>query len=489
MAIISWRTFGDYVTTSMEHAPVTYTVFFIIFLQDEPSVSSIFRVAKTFMFRRRLKSGISMIFIIFTMLFLLGWPTFSGAMTGYTAVVNSYVRDYDGNYISFSQFRPLAYIIHDGQRVNLTEDYTVSYVDTDVQDGKGAIMLKNYCLTNLTEEPVINSYGYFYISYCEIRDDGNPPTAMDSRCTMQSNVSHYVASYGFYGLNDTTSVWHDRTIPGPVLNISAFYIPGNGKDFGFYGSDWVDPRDTDGKKPFGDISKMTFGYSNRTYTLDYIQFNGSCQPNQELDQQLYIWGFSFIQVYIQLILLMIWTMGIYAMWRKAQVSLAVLGQPEVPRGWRSILIMAEQMNRELKAVRIDPHHLTDRQLKKEIKKLLRGGSVDFAFPPSTTDHGSVRKWMKSNWPILLLLTLIIGGCNWFLFVVFVVELDLWNVFTTPVFYLLVCFILLYGAAVFAMVVGSTTRSKFLILLCWTIMMSIPIAVLMAYWTGALNWPA
>ncbi|KAL7627902.1 hypothetical protein AAE478_002097 [Parahypoxylon ruwenzoriense] len=121
---------------------------------------------------------------------------------------------------------------------------------------------------------------------------------------------------------------------------------------------------------------MAFTYFNQTYTLNYIKNKGSCQPVQDR----FKWGFSFIQALILVTLLVIWTFGTYTMWLKARLQLPLQGQAEVPKGWRSVLILAETVSKQLKEAGIDPHSLTDRKLKGEIKKHLRGGSVSFDIP-------------------------------------------------------------------------------------------------------------
>ncbi|KAI1800065.1 hypothetical protein F4811DRAFT_54842 [Daldinia bambusicola] len=133
MAFLSWRAFADYVTTSMEFAPVTFTVFSYIFLQDEPSFFSTIGMARAFIFNRGLKSKLAMVFIILSMLFIIAWPTVAGAMTGYTTTNDAFVPDTSNNYISILSFQPVLYVIHDGERVNLSNN---TYVASP-SDGSG----------------------------------------------------------------------------------------------------------------------------------------------------------------------------------------------------------------------------------------------------------------------------------------------------------------------------------------------------------------
>lgn len=125
MAFLSWRAFADYVTTSMDAAPVTYSAFFTFFLQDEPSIILNLRLMRDFFSGRGFNSRVATLFMIGSMLFLLGWPTFASAMAGYTTINKAFVQDFNDSYVPFSEFQPIAYVIHDGWRVDLDGDYPV----------------------------------------------------------------------------------------------------------------------------------------------------------------------------------------------------------------------------------------------------------------------------------------------------------------------------------------------------------------------------
>lgn len=85
-----------------------------------------------------------MAFIILTMTFVLIFPTLGSAMTGYSGNVEAYIPDSNGNNILFSSFRPLYYILHDGDRVGLTKDYEVLAAQ---EDGKRTHMTQGQRLT------------------------------------------------------------------------------------------------------------------------------------------------------------------------------------------------------------------------------------------------------------------------------------------------------------------------------------------------------
>ncbi|XXG98960.1 hypothetical protein Hte_005293 [Hypoxylon texense] len=428
MGFLSCRAFADYVTTSMDVAPVTYSTFFTIFLQDEPSIVSNFRLARDFFSGRGFNSRVATLFMIGSMLFLLSWPTIASAMAGYTTINKAFVQDFNDNFIPFSEFKPIAYIIHDGWRVSLDGDYPVPLFSSKVNTG---------------EEFTMYSKDTYVYDTCSLHDS----SSTDAACSLQYAASTYVSSYGFYGLQNTTSTWINVTIPSPVLNITAFYLSPTGN---FFGSNWADPRASGQTQPFKDPSNMAFTYLNTTYNLIYVEENGSCQPVRDR----YKWGFSFIQAFLVITLHTIWIAG--TIWLKARFQLPLQRGAEVPKYWRSILILAEAMNKELNKNEIYPCDLTDQQLGTEIDKRLRGGSVSFYMPlESRYDiprRGFSEWFMEEKWWCLALLTS---------------AALIYPVYR--LFFLVALFTIMACGVAFAIGIGKTSRSRVLMIMCWLIL--------------------
>jgi len=125
MALVSWRVFSDYIATSQVAVPITYLSFRVLFIESTPSIASTWKLAQDFHLRRGLRSKVATIFIVWSMLLMLGWPTFAGAATGYTPTTAAFILVSDDNLVPFYMFQPIAYIIHDGSRVNLTDQYPI----------------------------------------------------------------------------------------------------------------------------------------------------------------------------------------------------------------------------------------------------------------------------------------------------------------------------------------------------------------------------
>ncbi|KAH6663284.1 hypothetical protein F5X68DRAFT_123649, partial [Plectosphaerella plurivora] len=127
MAYYCWIAFSSYVRVSMESKPVTYNTYFTTHLESSASVRSTLKMMRDFSTRKGLRSRIAMAIIILDLLFMLAWPTLASIMTGYTSEEASFVRDSAGNLITTTQINTLAYVIHDGWRVNVSGDYLVTY--------------------------------------------------------------------------------------------------------------------------------------------------------------------------------------------------------------------------------------------------------------------------------------------------------------------------------------------------------------------------
>ncbi|KAI2464921.1 hypothetical protein F4781DRAFT_50200 [Annulohypoxylon bovei var. microspora] len=436
LAMFSWHVFSQYTTTSMDKSPVTYRTFWVIFLHKEPTFFSIINLMRDFISYRRLHSVVAMLFMIVTMAFILIFPTLASAMTGYTPVNKAFIQGKSGNLIPFSDFKAVAYVVHDGDRINLTSDAYITrslnpyYADPIIWGGNG------------------------WVSYHGCTSGG---------CDLLSSVSDYVSSYGFYGTNNTKSIWQGtKKLPAPTLNISAYYIPPGD----LFGNGWIDT--SSGQKPFQNETNLTYVASNRTYDLSYISSNGSCQP--VLNE--YQWGFSFAQLFILSILLSIWTFGISTMWLRAHFKLPLRGHPETPRGWKAVTLLADNMNMELPEADIDIHTLRDTEVRKKIKEHLGGGSVRFDAPLTRKEY-SLRTgfytWIKNNtlgkqiyrnkWWIAALL----------LAAVPYTPLLLYGLYVLPIgFFLMVISSCTILGVLFALGIGSTTRSRFFVTSLWII---------------------
>lgn len=128
MAYYSWKAFSAFVRVSMETEPVTFDTFFTTHLEVAASLKSTAKMIRDFSTRKGLRSRVAMVYIIATMIFILAWPTLASAMTGYTSAESAFLLDQDENLMSMSGVHPLAYVIHDGERIDgLDGEYLIPY--------------------------------------------------------------------------------------------------------------------------------------------------------------------------------------------------------------------------------------------------------------------------------------------------------------------------------------------------------------------------
>ncbi|KAF3031934.1 hypothetical protein E8E11_001326 [Didymella keratinophila] len=403
LAIISWREFARYLTISMESEPVTYQVFRTIFIENDASVLSTCRTIKSFILHRGLRSNVAMAFMTATMILILAFPTLVSAMSGYDSNVASRIEDLDGNFIAFNNYSKVLYIIHDGWRVNLTGDYLVTDLKTK-------------------SDPVISTHTncYYYGYYRNKEPD--------------CNLLFSVDQLRFFA---DQKPGKNFTLKAPVLNISA------------YASDY---NELAGQNTSG---IQTWTRDNQTIDLTYIENNkhGKCQNTGD-----YQWGFSFLQLFICIVLLLAWTIGIYIMWIYTHNTLALRKRlPEQIAGeHRAVLELAAAMQKELEIDDIEPS--------------VRGGAVSYAYPESQPYSFSIRKgfasWFKADkwWFLSMFVTSALIGTGWLFFVYS--TFGFWAYFWLPS---------LWFGQFWAFCIGSTTGSRLLIILFWSLMGAIVVS--------------
>ncbi|KAK4446801.1 hypothetical protein QBC34DRAFT_496606 [Podospora aff. communis PSN243] len=497
---VSWRVFADYLTTSMAARPATYTTFWVVFLHREPSLAAWLRLIREFWRGGVLNSKIAMGFMSLTMLFVISIPTLTNSMTGYTPTFQAFVRTQDpipkssssnlvitvatkGGLISprpdssltlFATFQETLYVIHDGSRVGLDDGYAIPVPNGNWKSFGGGPMI----------DTVISSW------MCNNCTSSDP---QDVDC-IRANVSSYVQQHGFNGLDNTPSIFMSKELPAPALNVSTSFIPGNRRANSWssawlpnttqqdncWGTGWTDPRT--GYQPARDPQNRHYHDSfGRVYPLKYVQGSGVCQPAVEhcpgsdddlCTVQKYLWGFSYIQLFLNLLLYLLWTIGLYIMWLKSQAQLPLKGAPEVPRGWRALIHLGEAMRRDLDRRGTDPEKLTDRQLKTVIRKQLNGGAIAFQEPLQQPGLGiwtAFQSWSRKQNNIPLIRWSIGVGLA-----ALVINLIGWGIqkkleHTPALVFAVVGYILtfVFVGMLWAMALGRTKTSRALFIFLWS----------------------
>ncbi|KAK3987147.1 hypothetical protein QBC44DRAFT_332007 [Cladorrhinum sp. PSN332] len=479
LAYFSWRAFSDYAAIiTMQTRPINYSMFRTIFIFQDASISSVWcLIRNTWSSNMRggkqatASSAGTLCFVITSLAFTVSFPTFASAITGYVAAVDSYVVGYENLAIKFSEFDFVAYVIRDGSRIKLPDDYLVAYHLPERDVPVGGRLERG--------EPLLMPEG----------SEENPaPTRcrmFQPGCELASNVSEYVSLYGFHGLQHDWTWWFGSGVSEsskqmlgvPVLNISAYYLFPPREEpvpYDLRGFNWTDPENP-GERPFQNRSKTAFmtRFDHQTlYDLEYIKTHGICQqaPN------VYQWGFSFAPLFMITVALLLWTIGVALMYCKVSFCLPLaVGYPEVPRGSRCILHYADAMRDQLCSEKVDPGSLTDKELTKLIETRMEGGSVSWEEPLSLNCVGlgrGIRTWLAREswrWPALFL----------FQALTFVISLTVWGLTGSSVTVVVVSW--LGSLAVYLVMVTGQSRGKGLLLFVCVCMIPLISATLALAW--------
>ncbi|KAK4159999.1 hypothetical protein QBC43DRAFT_373433 [Cladorrhinum sp. PSN259] len=398
---ISWVVLSKFVAVSIQQSPISYTTFWGVFLRQESTLMGVYRLLADRTFYRALRSKIAIVFAVTSLVFVVAFPTLADAMTGYAPTTDAFIPQKSGDQllVPYRLFEKVAYIIHDGWRVNGTANDIIplNHIDAYSNNYEPYLDKDSFAKLRKREEDWESRYNL---------TDCHEPSIGACR-NARTVVSRYVRTYGFYGLNTTTgnsTLFGGVPVPRPPLNISAFYLESE-----YDGGSWVDPRTL--KTPFRDPSNVMLVYGNDTYTAEDIIRDGRCQP---FSDDGYQWGFSFLQLFIVTLLLIIWTIGTWALWFKAYLNehrISEYGRVP-PKTWKGLLHLASAMREELAAAGIDAAALTDRQLAVQVRDRLDGGRVILPGAGGHTAIGIARYLLESTrkniWAVLLILVILLG---------------------------------------------------------------------------------
>ncbi|RSL63589.1 hypothetical protein CEP54_005129 [Fusarium duplospermum] len=351
LALISWRAFSDYLAVSIITKPATYTTVWLLRFQTDPSFVSIMSLIHQFIWRRGLASRTAMSFMIAAALLILAFPTVASSMTGYTTVNKAYIEVPETGLIEFSTTYPVVYVIHDGSRIGLRDEYLVRLRDYSFGD------------------PMIDGDSYLPGSYChdwETRED------VEKGCSLQHDISNHVQEYGWstsVDQYDHTNTTFNSTLQlaGGPLHVSPYYIPFS---LMFY-YNWSDVSSKASIGQAKDKKRLVYDVEGKAFNLTELKRAGNCSPVPDRFQ----WGFSFLQVLALSIFLLFWTLGIAIMWTKAHMTLKINGCSTSSAGWKSLIEYANAIEAELKEAGIDYGSLDDDQLDEKIQTVLHGGSI------------------------------------------------------------------------------------------------------------------
>ena len=195
-----------------------------------------------------------------------------------------------------------------------------------------------------------------------------------------------------------------------------------------------------------------------------------------IQPQSYLWGFSFLQLFITLLCFTVWSLGVYYISVLSHLCLKQTGRAEVPTKYKATIELVQAMQREFAERGEDLAELTGPQLAHRLRQDLRGGRMEVpaatAGPAGLGGLGrTLREWLHwEKWwfAVMAVLTLfLIGGWSLLMFPPL-------NVF----YWMALCWTI--GMYV-AMAAGRTTRSRFFIVACGVLL------GLIVYAVGTWQW--
>ena len=158
----------------------------------------------------------------------------------------------------------------------------------------------------------------------------------------------------------------------PSLNIDGFYFHSSSRVFGY---NWTLP----GTQLFPYRNENT----NRTYKVgegdlvqrDYMALNGRCQPDNDLFQ----WGFSFLLLFVLVLLLVVWSLATYLIWLQSHFALRYLEcEDEVAGEYTAAFRLVTALREEFKTVGQYPDHMSEAEIKHQLRYTLGGGCIEQA---------------------------------------------------------------------------------------------------------------
>lgn len=129
----------------MYESRTTYHTFWVAFVEDAPSLLSTYRLARDAARQASRRPRLAKVFVVLVMVYVLVFPTLASSMTGYRPNAQGFINDGQNNLIPCSSFAEVAYIIHNGQRVNLSLNHAILFVELSRKTDRSPIKCADTC--------------------------------------------------------------------------------------------------------------------------------------------------------------------------------------------------------------------------------------------------------------------------------------------------------------------------------------------------------
>lgn len=190
--------------------------------------------------------------------------------------------------------------------------------------------------------------------------------------------------------------------------------------------------------------------------------------------QSYKWGFSFLQAFIALLLMDIWTLSVFVMWLKAHLKLSSRGSYEVPNRYKAAVKLTRSIALEFGDVD-KATALSNKEFSTHLRRGLRGGRVGgdpaMALGKYSLSFRGFKGWVarEKRWFSAIIL------CTLFCCVGWLLPHDAWSLLWLAVW--------VWPVLAFALAFGTTGRSRLFFFGCW---LAIGIAWIIPWWTQRVS---
>lgn len=373
----------------MQTTAVPHDTFRAVTLQNDSIYGLLVLIRNFPRIMGRASTTLWMVWMIISASFVLLFPTWLSAMTGYVSDLSPYISLQDDTRVPLTKgIRPLIYTIHDGARLGspFTHNTYVlaSWIDAAIDPNKNIYD----CTT-----PRFNNTDHT-IRFTGITTDL-------TGCPLIWAVSYYTAQYGFLGLNNTNTTFQLPTggnvtkpvrLGSPSLNITASLAVSRKTRTDYYrwlergyytwddypyGTFW---KDSSGKYPF----RKPLFYNNDTKTVQDEKQLKEIVNCQQTTRVKYQWGFSFLLLFLFVVTFMLWTIGMWSYYFSAVMN-SRLNHRNMGIE-RASLDLAQSMQKKL--------DMKDAELLShdELRKITQRDMLTFADLPIDTEVPT--RWMK-----------------------------------------------------------------------------------------------
>ncbi|KAK2760948.1 hypothetical protein FQN54_002190 [Arachnomyces sp. PD_36] len=121
LGYVTYRVFNECLLYYMETHPTSYKLFAAVAFEPI-SLTALGSLGKECLALdqsswKRFFRWLTMLCMLLSTLYVLGFPTLVSAMTGYTTTYGAYIEDNDGNLVEYGKFDAIDYIVHDSSRI------------------------------------------------------------------------------------------------------------------------------------------------------------------------------------------------------------------------------------------------------------------------------------------------------------------------------------------------------------------------------------